>query len=80
MAARNLSVPTVFHSPTFPQVFTKAIQSQVRQLLATCCYVSPESIPGSCDGGYPCNEPATIHDVSTEMDYCSRHGRMVCRG
>lgn len=82
MAQRTLSVLT---HPSFPQVFAAAISQSVNRVcdtpqLTICCYQDPESSWGACDGGYLCNELAVVHDVSTELDYCFKHYRMVSRG
>jgi hypothetical protein len=77
------SLPVLSH-PAFPQVFEAAIDQQVRRLfpqpaLSVCCYQSPETFWGACDG-IACLQPATIHDVATELDYCFTHYKAVHRG
>ncbi len=73
----------VFRSPAFPQVFAAALTQEVTRVsahpqLSLCCYVSP--VIGIADGGYECKEPAVVHHVATEQDYCARHYREVGRG
>jgi hypothetical protein len=65
------TLPVLPH-PQFPQVVPE-------QTLSLCCYESPESVWGACDG-QPCLEIARVHDVAREMDYCARHWREVSRG
>jgi hypothetical protein len=72
MAAKHL---TVLSHPNFPQVFAKAIEAQVNCLFADCSHESPESIPGACDGGFPCGDPATI--VIDGQPFCAPHGRRI---
>jgi hypothetical protein len=69
------TLPSLTHSE-FPQVFTQAIDQLVSSI-SICCYESPESSYGACDGGIPCRERATVVDVSTELEYCARHARKV---
>ena len=38
-----------------------------------CSWCSPESTPGACDGGEPCQSLATVHDLEEDMAYCSKH-------
>jgi hypothetical protein len=80
MAQRSLAVLT---HPSFPQVFAQALNQEVTRVapqLSVCCYESPESYWGACDGGIRCTRTATIHDVATEQDYCFAHYREVRRG
>lgn len=66
----------------FPQVHSgltiERLLSIVSQAVATatlpgCCYQTPESSWGACDGGFPCYRPATVHHLASEQDYCARH-------
>jgi len=41
--------------------------------LSLCCWDDPET-------DFSCQQPAVIHDVATELDYCARHYRAVRRG
>jgi len=41
--------------------------------LAQCSWCSPESTPGACDGGYPCQSLATVHDLEDDQAYCLDH-------
>jgi len=38
-----------------------------------CSWCSPESTPGACDGGQPCQEIATVHDLEDDQAFCRRH-------
>jgi hypothetical protein len=67
----------VFSHPHFPQVFNRTIDQAVRRLLArpqlgVCCYESPETLPGACDG-QPCYRAAIVHDLATDQEFCARH-------
>jgi hypothetical protein len=42
-------------------------------LLSQCSWHSPESTPGACDGGHPCQELARITDLDDEQGYCTHH-------
>jgi hypothetical protein len=74
------TLPSLTH-PSFPQVFEAATAQLVDRLtvpqISICCYESPESRWGACDGGIPCNQPAVVVDVATELEYCARHARKV---
>jgi hypothetical protein len=85
MSAKTLPVLT---HPAFPQVFAQALSAEVNRVafpappqiqLSTCCYESPESRWGACDGQV-CLQPATVHDVATEQDFCFRHWKEARRG
>ena len=72
MAASNLSV-----SPrsAFPQVFTRSIDRFTRSILdrpklGVCCYSGP---------GFDCNQPAIVHDLASEMEYCAKHFQRIAR-
>jgi|HubBroStandDraft_4_1064222.scaffolds.fasta_scaffold05566_16 hypothetical protein len=72
----------VFSHPDFPQVFEAALNQLVtRQVpqLSPCCYESAESRWGAGDA-IACTQPAVIHDVATELDYCFAHYKAVNRG
>ena len=74
MAERTVPV---FSHPDFPQVFKAALHHEllrVRAVLTLCGWESPESSPGRCDGGFPCNEPAN------ESGFCVSHEMEVERG
>jgi hypothetical protein len=43
--------------------------------LSQCAWSSPESTPGACDGGHPCQRLATVHDLDDDLPYCSKHFR-----
>lgn len=42
-------------------------------LLPPCSWCSPESTPGACDGGYPCRNIATVHDLVEDAPFCRYH-------
>jgi hypothetical protein len=65
MAQHSLPV-LPFH--TFPQ-----------PQLSPCCHESAESRWGAGDA-ISCTQPAVIHDVATEQDYCFAHYKAVSRG
>lgn len=76
------SLPVFFH-PQFPQVFDRALMFEVRRvekLLGLCCWESPESSRGACDGGFPCQEQATVHHLESDNEFCLSHFREVSRG
>jgi hypothetical protein len=84
MPATN--VPQLPHSG-FPQVKIQLCPLMAEMVdeafnrpipVSTCCYESPESTPGSCDGGYPCGDPTT--SVIDGQAFCTAHGRTVSRG
>jgi hypothetical protein len=41
--------------------------------LSQCSWCTPESTPGACDGGYPCQSLATVHDLEDDQAFCLRH-------
>jgi hypothetical protein len=78
------TLPSLTH-PSFPQVLNAAlnvevlrIAAQVRPQLSICCYQSPETSWGACDG-QPCHRLAVIHDVASDLDYCFEHYQRVNR-
>ena len=79
------TLPVLAH-PAFPQVLSQAIAQEVTRVaqphlaLSVCCYESPETVWGACDGGYPCGKLAVVIDVSTGFGYCAEHDREVRRG
>lgn len=44
-----------------------------RIFLAQCQWESPERSWGSCDGGFPCYDRATVHDLVSDLDFCLKH-------
>lgn len=71
MAHPNL--PQVPHSG-FPQVYDGQLFNSLSVMveeafaLATCSHTTPESIPGACDGGYPCPEVCLFGS-----EFCGKH-------
>jgi hypothetical protein len=61
---------------------------QIRALLApiytenlpTCSWETSETSYGACDGGIPCSDRGTIHDLASDMPYCCKHFVEVLRG
>ena len=81
-----MAYPTlaVLPLPESPQVLGNRALARINQILARaelspCCYESPESSYGACDGGLPCYELATIHHLASELEYCEQHFDEVCR-
>lgn len=74
MAHATLARPTPSISTA---LFSGRIPSQPQ--VSLCCHVSPESSWGAGDA-LECNQPAVVHHVATEMDYCARHWKEVGRG
>lgn len=75
MAARSLPVLT---HPTFPQVLDALMGREVQRvekILGLCCWESPESRYGACDGGFPCHEPAVVTHLEHQVPYCLSHFR-----
>jgi hypothetical protein len=73
------TLPVLSH-PSFPQVLFDALAFELRRIektLGLCAWQSPESSRGACDGGFPCQEPATVHHLSTDQPYCLSHFREV---
>lgn len=77
MARINLAV---LAPGSFPQIhsFTPLISLVDRALAAHsltefCCYESPESRAGACDGGEPCGDPAS--EVIDGQPFCPKHAR-----
>jgi hypothetical protein len=67
-------------SQTIPsRPFARSVESvnrlfpRVTVRLAQCSWCSPESAPGACDGGDPCQNFATVHDLEDDQGYCRRH-------
>lgn len=60
--------------PDFPQAFTHflaelhATLDACPMLIKICSYETPESIPGACDGGYPCPEVCLAGS-----EFCGKH-------
>lgn len=85
MAQTNL--PVLSHAG-FPQLLHLLIGAEIERVerilaqaeLSPCCYESPESSRGACDGGEPCREKATVHDLASDEEYCLSHFREVERG
>lgn len=76
------TLPVLSHL-SFPQVAVRAFTFEVRrveQVLGLCAWQSPESSRGACDGGFPCQESATVHHLGTDAEYCLSHFREVGRG
>jgi hypothetical protein len=48
-------------------------RARAKTQLPACCWESPESSWGACDGGFPCYEPATVHELATGLEYCLEH-------
>jgi hypothetical protein len=44
--------------------------------LGICSYEYPETSCGACDGE-PCCDPATVHDLDSDLGYCTKHFRYV---
>jgi len=64
----------VLSNPNFPQVFAKAMDQAVSRMmerpqLGKCNAESPETSYAAGDG-QPCYRQATIHDLSTDQEYC----------
>ena len=78
MAPATLAVLT---HPEFPQVFSALIDREILYVnrivdeshLFPCCYESPESAKGLCDGGEPCVQPGVVHDLVSQQPYCALH-------
>jgi hypothetical protein len=72
MAAETL--PVLSH-PSFPQVFTAAMDWETSRILAAirlhCCDFEDEY----CD----CRDLATVHHLASEQDFCLRHFEAVSR-
>lgn len=73
MAAQHL---TVLSLPSFPQNFQRALNQLLRRVdqgfaaspvLGTCDYES------DCD----CPQPATVHHLELEQEFCAAHFRKV---
>ena len=76
MAAQHL---TVFSSPQFPQVFEDAIHYEIRRVSR----ILNEALLGTCafdDEHCDCRQPAVVHHLETESNYCLRHFTEVNRG
>lgn len=56
-------IASITRKPAAPLVFYRS----------QCSWCSPESIPGACDGGHPCQNFATVHDLEDDQDYCRYH-------
>jgi hypothetical protein len=41
--------------------------------LPACCYESPESSYGACDGGTSCLQKGTIHHLASGLEFCAAH-------
>jgi hypothetical protein len=79
MAAPNLpSLPLAGFAQLIPALASREIQ-HVNRILGLCEYEFPESSYGRCDG-FPCQEPAVIHHLESEHEYCLSHFREVDRG
>jgi hypothetical protein len=81
MSGNNLSV---LSSPGFPQALTHFVDRvsliAARAADEPCSWESPESSWGACDGGIPCHEAATVHNLCLDQPFCLRHHRAVSRG
>jgi hypothetical protein len=78
------STLSVLAHSQFPQVFESAIDQMVTRIsakpqLGICCYETPESRWGACDGE-PCRSLAVVHDLGTDLEFCVRHFFEVNRG
>jgi hypothetical protein len=80
------TLPVLTH-PQFPQVLTRALNQEVTRVtshpaLSLCCHetVVEDGGTGEFNQAFPCVQPATIHDLATEQDYCFEHFRAVRRG
>jgi hypothetical protein len=71
----------VLSYPGFPQVLDSVIGQEIERVervlaqhqLSPCSHESPESSRGACDGGEPCSDTATVHDLETEQEFCLKH-------
>ena len=76
MAAQHL---TVLSRPQFPQVFEDAIHYEIRRVSA----IVDQVLLGTCafdDEHCDCRQPAVVHHLETESNYCLRHFQAVNRG
>lgn len=81
------STLAVLSAPDFPQILRLAIDRAVSRTLQqvdeshldVCAHVSGESRIGACDS-LPCNQPATVHHLESEVEYCEFHFRSVILG
>jgi hypothetical protein len=76
------TLPVLSH-PDFPQVLFDALASELRRVQTTlglCAWQSPETSYGACNGGFPCQELATVHHLATDEEFCLSHFREVDRG
>jgi hypothetical protein len=72
----------------FPQGLTRQLSRLDRMVtlaianaeLSSCCFESPESSFGRCDGGFACSEKATVHHLASGLEYCGGHFAGVDRG
>jgi hypothetical protein len=84
MAFPTIPLPPPFRFPQFE--FIDREISRVDQILAAaenlsaCAYESPESRRGACDGGFPCSERATVHELASGLEFCLDHFEDVRRG
>ena len=77
MSHCTLPVPT---RPSFPHLIDLLLTSEIRRVndvLGLCCWEEPESVRGACNGGFPCQETATVSDLRDEQVYCLSHFREV---
>lgn len=66
----------VFTRPEFSQVLEALADFEIRHVnktLGLCCWESPESVRGACDGGFPCRKSATVTDIESGCGYCLKH-------
>jgi hypothetical protein len=76
----HTNVPQLPHSG-FPQPFSQFTQEVHEALdagplvIKSCSYDSVESIPGACDGGWPCGDP--VSEVIDGQGFCAPHARRM---
>lgn len=68
------TLPSLTRS-NFPQVFSNAIDQMVARIAAHPqlgqCWFEDEH----CD----CRQPAVVHDLATEREFCARHFSMITK-
>ena len=76
MASETLSA---LSHPNFPQTFESAIDFEIRRVSR----IADQAQLGQCafeDEFCDCRQPATVHHLASEQEFCVRHFAGVSRG
>ena len=80
MAAQHLTVLT---HPEFPQVLDGSLSRLDQMVTRVLAKTAVTYLLGQCnfeDEYCDCREPATVHHLESEQEFCLRHFQAVTRG